>query len=127
MTRPVRPIALVLLTACMVYPGVALLWQGLHAFVTGAQFNLVGQEGLWNVLAARYGVPVMVPMLLKAGIGLTWVAGVLGLWAGDQRAYPVALAAAALTLLDPGGAMVMSVIALVCLLRFRENPAEVTA
>jgi len=40
---------------------------------------------------------------------------------------PLALAAAVLTLFHPGGAMLMAVIALVCLLGFRENADEVPA
>jgi len=64
---------------------------------------------------------------LKALLGLAWVGGVLGLWAGDGKAYPLALGAAALTLLYPGGGMVMAVLALVCLIFFRENADEVAA
>ena len=42
-----------------------------------------------------------------------WVAGVLGLWAGDGRAYPLACWLRPGSLLYPWGAMVMGVIALV--------------
>ena len=127
MTRPVRPVALVILTACMVYPGVALLWQGLYPFVAGEYFNLVGEKGSWMTLAQQMGLPPLVPLMLKFGVGIAWVAGVLGLWAGDGRAYPLVLLAAAGSLLHPGGAMVMSVIALVCLIFFREGPDDVPA
>lgn len=127
MTRPVRPIALVILTACMIYPGVGLLWQGLQPFVTGAQFNLVGQEGPWMTLAAHLGLPVMVPMMAKVVLGASWVLGVLGLWAGENRAYPLALFAAGASVLCPYGPTVMGIIGLVCLLGFRENPEEVLA
>ena len=51
----------------------------------------------------------------------------LGLWAGDGKAYPVAFAAAVLTLLYPGGGMLMAVLALICLIFFRENAEEVPA
>jgi hypothetical protein len=54
MSRPVRPVALVILTACMAYPGVTLLWQGLYPFVAGDYFNLVGQTGPWMALATRF-------------------------------------------------------------------------
>jgi hypothetical protein len=64
---------------------------------------------------------------LKSVLGLLWVLGVLGLWAGDSRAYPLALIAAAGTLLHPGGGMVMAALALVCLIFFREKPEEVPA
>ena len=127
MTRPVRPVALVILTACMVYPGVALLWQGLYPFVAGEYFNLVGQTGPWMTLAQSLGLPPIVPLMAKSALGLAWVAGVLGLWAGDGRAYPLALLAAAGSVLHPGGAMVMGAIGLVCLIFFRESPDDVPA
>jgi len=127
MNRPVRPVALVILTACMVYPGVTLLWQGLYPFVAGEYFNLVGDKGPWLTLAARMGLPPVAALLAKAGLGAAWVAGVLGLWAGDGRAYPLALLAAAGSLLHPGGAMAMGVIGIVCLLFFREGPDDVPA
>jgi hypothetical protein len=127
MSRPVRPIALVILTACMVYPGVTMLFQGLYPFVAGEHFSLVAELGVWMNLAQRFGIPLVVVSLLKAGLGAAWIAGVLGLWAGDWTAYPLALRAAAGTLLYPGGAMVMAVVALVCLIFFREDPNQVPA
>jgi hypothetical protein len=127
MIRPVRPVALVILTACMVYPGVTMLWQGLHPFVTGAQFGLLGLEGPWMDMAMRMGLPPIAVLLAKCLVGAAWVFGVLGLWAGDGRAYPLALLGAALSLLYPGGPMLMGIIGLVCLLAFREKPEEVTA
>ena len=68
----------------------------------------------------------MVP-LLKAGLGAAWILRVLGLWAGDWRAYPLVLFAAAGTLLYPGGEMAMAALALVCLIFFRERAEEVHA
>lgn len=127
MDRPVRPIALVILTACMIYPGVSMLFQGFYPLAAGDYFNLVGDQGVWAQLAARFGVHPMVPNVLKGVLGLAWTAGVLGLWAGDARAYPLALGAAALTLLYPGGGMVMAAVALVCLIFFRERADEVPA
>ena len=44
MLRPVRPVALVILTACMLYPGVTMLYQGLYPFVAQEWFNLVGER-----------------------------------------------------------------------------------
>jgi len=52
---------------------------------------------------------------------------VLGLWAGDGRAYPLVLLAAVGSLLYPYGPTVMGVIALVCLLVFREGEEVVPA
>jgi len=125
MSRPVRPIALVILTACMAYPGVTLLWQGLYPFAAGDYFNLVGQTGPWMALAAQLHVPPVVVLGLKTLLGLLWVLGVLGLWAGDGRAYPLVVAAAIGTLLYPGGGMVMAALALVCLIFFRERDEQV--
>jgi len=127
MTRPVRPVALVVLTACALYPGLTSLWQGLHPLVTGMPFNLVGQEGLFMDIAYRLNLPVWVPLGYKSLIGFAWLAGVPGLWAGDWRAYPLALLAAAGSLLLPGGPMVMGVIGLICLIGFREKAEEVPA
>jgi hypothetical protein len=127
MLRPVRPVALVILTACMLYPGVTMLYQGLYPFVAQEWFNLVGDQGPWMNLAQRLGVPMVVVTLAKAGLGAAWVAGVLGLWAGDGRAYPLALLAAVGSLFHPGGSMVMGAIGLVALLFFREKPDAVPA
>ena len=127
MLRPIRPVALVILTACMLYPGVTMLYQGLYPFVAQEWFNLVGDPGPWADLAQRLGVPMVVVTLAKAGLGGAWLAGVLGLWAGDGRAYPLALLAAIGTLFYPGGGMVMGAIGLVCLLFFREKPDAVPA
>lgn len=127
MSRPVRPVALVILTACMVYPGVTMLFQGLYPFVAGEFFTLVGNPGDWTTVLGTFGVSPVVVNLLKAGLGAAWLGGVLGLWAGDGRAYPLALLAAAGTLLYPGGGMVMAAIALICLIFFRESPEQVTA
>lgn len=127
MTRPVRPIALVILTICMVYPGVTMLFQGLYPLVTGADFNLVGQLGPWVDAARRMGLPPLTPFILKSLVGLAWLAGVPGLWAGDGRAYPLVLLAALGSLLNPIGPSIMAVIALICLLGFRENAEQVPA
>ena len=78
-------------------------------------------------LAQKFHVSPVAVTLLKSGLGAAWVAGVLGLWAGDGKAYPLALLAAVATLLYPGGAMVMAVLALLCLILFREDPEQVPA
>jgi hypothetical protein len=127
MTRPIRPVALVILTAAMIYPGITMMFQGLYPLVTGEYFNLRGEPGLWTQWLGNMGVAPMLVNGFKAFLGLLWAAGVLGLWAGDGKAYPVALLAAALTLLYPGGGMVMAVLALICLIFFRENADEVPA
>ena len=127
MTRPVRPVALVLLTACMIYPGITMIFQGFYPFVTGEYFNLVGDPGVWTSVLGRMGIDPLIVNVLKGVLGLLWVAGVLGLWAGDGKAYPLVLAAAALSLLYPFGGTFMGAIALVCLIFFRENPDQVPA
>ena len=127
MKRPVRPVALVILTACLVYPGVTMLYQGLYPFVAGDYFNIIARLGPWMDVAARLNIPPIVVLLLKSGLGAMWVAGVLGLWAGDGRALPLVFLAAAGSLLYPVGPAVMGVFALICLLLFREDPKVVPA
>lgn len=127
MTRPVRPVALVILTLCMVYPGVTSLFQGLYPFIAGEHFWLKGQIHPWVAVAIHMGLPVFVPYLLIAGVGLLWLLGVPGLWAGDWRAYPLVLFAALASLLMPTGPTIMAIIALIVLLAFRENGEEVPA
>jgi hypothetical protein len=127
MLRPVRPVALVVLTACMLYPGVTQLFQGVYPFIAQDWFNLVGDQGPWMMLAHKIGVPLFVVAGAKAALGAAWLFGVLGLWAGDGRAYPLALLAAFGSLLYPGGPMVMGVLGLICLLFFREKPDTIPA
>jgi hypothetical protein len=127
MKRPVRPIALVILTLCMVYPGVTMLYQGLYPFVAGEYFSLVARLGPWMDLATKLHIPPVVVLGLKSAVGVAWLAGVLGLWAGDGRALPLVLLAAAGSLLYPVGPSVMGVIALVVLFAFRENDRVVPA
>ena len=127
MKRPVRPIALVILTLCMVYPGVTMLYQGLYPFVAGEYFSLVARLGPWMDLATKLHIPPVVVLGLESAVGVAWLAGVLGLWAGDGRALPLVLLAALGSLLYPVGPSVMSVIALVVLFAFRENDRVVPA
>jgi len=127
MKRPVRPVALVILTMCMLYPGVTMLYQGLYPFVTGEYFNLVARQGPWMELATKMHIPPIVVLALKSGLGVAWLAGVLGLWAGDGRAYPLVLLAAVGSLLYPYGPAFMGVVALIALLMFREDEKVVPA
>src|SRR5262245_10407706 len=127
MTRPVRPVALVILTACMIYPGITMLFQGGYPLVAGDYFNLVGDTGAWASMLGRMGLSPLMVDGLKALVGLMWVGGVLGLWAGGGEACPLALAAAAISLLYPGGGMVMAALGLICLIFFREKAEEVPA
>src|SRR5258708_20182125 len=99
MTRPVRPVALVILTACMAYPGVTLLWQGLYPFVAGEYFNLVGQTGPWMALAAQLHLPPIVVLGPTALLAQFSALGLRGLSARDGRAHPPALPPATRTLL----------------------------
>ncbi|MGH7730384.1 MAG: hypothetical protein ACRENJ_03950 [Candidatus Eiseniibacteriota bacterium] len=138
MLRPVRPVALVILTACMFYPGVTMLYQGLYPFVAQEWFNLGGDPGPWMRLGLAVGISPVAISLAKAALGAAWVFGVIGLWAGDPPvrlgklvlpglAYPLTLLTAAGTLLYPGGGVVMAVIGLVCLVFFREKSDTVPA
>ena len=127
MTRPVRPAALVILTLCMIYPGVTSLFQGLYPFVAGDWFNLVGQNNLWFGVLDNLGLPVWVVILVQAGVGLAWIGGVLGLWAGEWKDYPLALLGALGSLLFPIGPAVMGVVGLLLLVVFRQNAREVPA
>ena len=128
MTRPIRPVALVILTACALYPGLTFVFQGFSPLVTGEWFMLEGHYGPWADLFIKLGLPRFAADLLKGFVGLAWLGAVPGLWAGDARAYWLAaVRAALLTLFYPGGPMVMAVIALICLFGFRENAEEVPA
>jgi len=127
MKRPVRPVALVFLTLCLIYPGVTMLFQGLYPFVTGEYFNIVARLGPWMDIAARLHIPPIVVLGAKSALGLAWIGGVLGVWAGDGRAVPLVLLAAAGSLLYPVGPSVMGAIALVCLALFREGAKVVPA
>jgi len=127
MSRPVRPVALTLLTACLVYPGLTLVFQGLYPFFTGEPFALVSRLGPWHAWAAALGLPFVAVPVAKTLLGLLWALGVLGLWAGDPRAWPPTFAAAVLTLAYPWGGTLMAVVALVCLVGFREKAGEAPA
>ena len=127
MKRPVRPVALVILTACMLYPGLGYAYQGFYPFVAFEWFTLVAKQGPWMDWAAQFGISPIVPSLLKGLLGLAWIGGVLGVWAGDARAVPLVLLAAVGSLLYPGGGMVMAVLALICLFVFREDASVLPA
>ncbi len=128
MKRPVRPVALVVLTALALYPGLTSVFQGLYPWVTAQPFNLLGQEGFFvDFFVKTLHLPIAVPNLLKAAIGLAWLASVPGLWAGDGRAYPLAVLAAAGSLLLGVGPAIAGVLGLVCLFAFRETAEVVPA
>lgn len=121
MKRPVRPVALVILTLCALYPGLSAVFQGFYPWVTGQEFALVGHMGGFVDLPVRMGMKTWVPHLVKGLIGLAWLAGVPGLWFGDWRAVPlVVLGALGSLLLGPGPA-VMGIVGLICLVVFRET------
>jgi hypothetical protein len=125
MLRPVRPVALVILTACALYPGLTFTFQGIYPFWTGYHYIQIGEAGPWVDLCIRLGIHPVFAWALKTFAGLLWLVGVPGLWVGEGRAYPLVLLASVLSVLYPGGPMVMGVIGLVCLLFFREKPTDV--
>lgn len=125
MLRPVRPVALVILTACALYPGLTFTFQGGYALFTGYHFNIMGEFGPWVDWAIKLGIHPVFAWGLKTIVGLMWLGGVPGLWAGDWRAYPLVLGAAVLSVFYPGGPMVMGLLGLVCLLAFREKATDV--
>ena len=125
MLRPVRPVALVILTACALYPGLTFAFQGLYAIFTGYHFNIMGEYGPWVDWAMKLGFHPAIAWGLKTVVGLMWLGGVPGLWAGDWRAYPLVLMAALLTCFYPGGPMVMGILGLFVALAFREKPTDI--
>jgi len=127
MKRPVRPVALVILTLCALYPGLTSVFQGLYPWVCRQEFALVGQQGVFVDLALKFGLPIWAPNLLKAAIGLAYLGGVPGLWAGDWRAWPLVMLGALGSLLLGPGPGVMGIIAILCLTVFRETPQHLPA
>ena len=121
MKRPVRPIALVILTLCALYPGLTSVFQGLYPWVTGQEFALISQQGPFIELCLKLGAPVWVPYLFKAAVGGAYLAGVPGLWAGDWRAWPLVLLGALGSLLLGPGPGAMGILAIICLTAFRET------
>lgn len=121
MKRPVRPVALVILTLCALYPGLSAVFQGLYPWVSGQPFVQMGQQGMFVDLLLKMGLPIAVPNLVKAAIGLAWLASVPALWIGEGKAWPLALLAAAGSLLLGPGPAVMGVVGLICLTVFRET------
>src|SRR5512138_2836969 len=118
MKRPVRPVALVILTLCALYPGLTAVFEGLYPWVTGHPFEQMGQQGMFVDMLVKVGLPIAVPNLVKAAIGLAWLASVPALWIGEGRAWPLALLAAAGSLLLGPGPAAMGVVGLVCLTVF---------
>ena len=127
MKRPVRPVALVILTLCALYPGLSAVFQGLYPWVAGQPFVQVGQQGMFVDLDVKMCVRIWLPNLLKAGIGLAWLASVPALWIGEGKAWPLALLAAAGSLLLGPGPAIMGIVGLVCLTVFRETEQHLPA
>jgi hypothetical protein len=121
MKRPVRPVALVILTLCALYPGLTSVFQGFYPWVTGQEFALLGQMGAFVDLPFKMGLATWVPHLVKGLVGLAWLAGVPGLWVGENRAVPLVMAGAIGSLLLGPGPAVMGVVGLICLFGFRET------
>ncbi|HEV2104949.1 MAG TPA: hypothetical protein VGU27_04405 [Candidatus Eisenbacteria bacterium] len=124
MKRPVRPVALVILTLCALYPGLTSVFQGLYPWVAAQPFNIQGQEGVFVTTLVHFGAPIWVPNLLKAAIGAAWLAGVPGLWAGDWRAWPLTLLAAVGSLLLGPWPAVMGIVGILCLTVYRETARQ---
>jgi hypothetical protein len=127
MKRPVRPVALVILTLCALYPGLTAVFQGLYPWVTGQPFEQMGQQGMFVDMLLKVGLPIAVPNLVKAAIGLAWLASVPALWIGEGRAWPLALLAAAGSLLLGPGPAAMGIVGLICLTVFRETEQHLPA
>jgi hypothetical protein len=121
MKRPVRPVALVILTLCALYPGLTAVFQGFYPWVTGQEFALVGQMSTFVDLPVRMGMATWVPHLLKGLIGLAWLAGVPALWIGEGRAVPLVVLGALGSLLLGVGPAVMGVVGLICVFVYRET------
>jgi hypothetical protein len=95
--------------------------------VCGQEFALLGQQGVFVDTLVKFGAPIWVPALMKTAIGGAFLASVPGLWAGDWRAWPLALLGAVGALLLGPGPGVMGLIAIVCLTVFRETPQTLPA
>jgi hypothetical protein len=122
--RPVRPIALVILTLCALYPGLTAVFQGLYPWVAGQEFALISQQGPFVDLCMKLGLPIWAPNLFKAAVGGAYLAGVPGLWAGDWRAWPLVMLGALGSLMLGPGPGVMGIVAILCLTVFRETSAH---
>jgi hypothetical protein len=127
MKRPVRPIALVILTLCSLYPGLTAAFQGFYPWVAGQEFALIGRMGAFVDVPMRMGFASWVPHFVKGLIGLAWLAGVPALWLGERRAVPLVVLAAAASLLLGYGPAAMGAVGLVCLMFYRETEQHVPA
>ena len=88
MKRPVRPVALVVLTACALYPGLTSVFQGLYPWVNGQEFALLSQQGAFVDLSLKLGLPIWAPNLFKAAVGGAYLAGVPGLFSPGRWLTP---------------------------------------
>ena len=57
MKRPVRPVALVILTLCALYPGLSAVFQGLYPWVSGHPFEQMGQQGVFVDMMLKLACP----------------------------------------------------------------------
>ncbi len=122
MYRPVKPGPLFALTVLMVYPGLTLAFQGGYPFLTGEWFGLKGQLGSWMTWGKSLGVDLHVVSALKLGVGLAWLAGVPGIWAGSQAAFGLTFLACAGTLAyDPPKGALLGLVGLGCLILGRQK------
>ena len=126
MNRPVRSGPLFALTLLMLYPGLTLAYQGGYPFLTGEWFTLRGQLGSWVMWGKSLGVDPQIVSLLKLGVGLAWLGGVPGIWAGSEAAYGLTLLAALGTVVyDPPKGTLLGLIALGFLVLGRQKTSEV--
>ena len=126
MKRPVRPVALVILTACALYPGLdACCSRASIRSWPASTFTLVGQHGPWMDLAPKLGTAAGACRSLLKARHRPGVAGRRARACGPATGARIRwrCSAAVGSLLYPGGPTVMGVIALICLIVFRETEA----
>lgn len=126
MFRPVRSGPLFVLTLLMLYPGLTLAFQGGYPFLTGEWFTLRGQLGSWITWGKAAGIDPQIVSVLKLLVGLAWLGGVPGIWAGSQAAYGLTLLGCVGTLAyDPPKGTLLGLIGLTCLILGRQKTSEV--
>lgn len=125
MYRPVRPGPLFVLTLLMMYPGLTMAFQGGYPFLTGEWFTLRGQLGSWITWGKAGGLDPQMVSAVKLLVGLAWLGGVPGIWAGVPAAYFLTLLAAAGTLVyDPPRGTVLGLLALALLIFGRQDDKQ---
>jgi hypothetical protein len=125
MYRPVKPGALWVLTLLMLYPGLTMAFQGGYPFLTGEWFTLKNDLGSWITWGKGIGVDPQITSALKLLVGLAWLGGVPGIWAGSPLAYHLTAFAATLTLLhDPPKGAILGAAGLAALILGRQKNDE---